>query len=69
MGIASKKAGFNVVDARFVEHFRFEVFDKHAPTEHMLWAEIGKNEVIVIRIDTYGGTPEHGVVIFKNLLS
>ena len=65
-GMVTHEVGFHVERAWFVEHFRFEVFDKHVPTEDALRTEVGVDQVLMISADENLSAPEHRAVGFKN---
>lgn len=65
-GMATHEVGFHVERAWFVEHFRFEVFHEHAPTEDALGTKIRMDQVLMISVDANASAPKHGAVGFKN---
>ncbi len=66
-GMTTHEVGFHVERAWFVEHFRFEVFHEHAPTEDALGTKVRVDHILVIGVNTDACAPKHGTEGFKNL--
>ncbi len=63
--MATDEVNFHAEGAWFVEHFRLEVLNEHAPTKEALRTKVGVDQVLMISINASGVAPESNRVLKK----